>query len=305
MGWLPLWLQAAGRMPKVANAAMTNRVSAALLKRAGGIAPERRLPAVADETFVRWFARRPAPAPGSAPGGEPVVLFADSFTNHFDPGVGKAAVAVLEALGYRVEVPTQALCCGLTWLSTGQLGMARRTLQRTLGALDRGLPVIGLEPSCTALLRSDAGELVPGAAAEAVGEATRTFAEFVDAALAAGRGGHLSAGGGNAVAQTHCHQYAEMGFDADRSLLGRLGVETDVLDSGCCGLAGNFGFEKGHYGVSMAAGERVLLPAVRRAGDETAVLADGFSCRTQIRQATRRQPVHLAELAASQWGLTI
>ena len=107
------------------------------------------------------------------------------------------------------------------------------------------------------------------------------------------------------MAQVHCHQYAELGFDADRTLLDAIGVQIDVLDAGCCGLAGNFGFEKGHYGVSMAAGERVLLPAVRAAPDGTAVLADGFSCRTQIRQATVRRPLHLAELAARRWGLAL
>jgi len=130
---------------------------------------------------------------------------------------------------------------------------------------------------------------------------------LVDAGLREGRGEGLAVkhGQAEAVAQVHCHQYAELGFDADRSLLCAIGVATEVLDAGCCGLAGNFGFEKGHYGVSMAAGERALLPAVRAAGEHTEVLADGFSCRTQIRQATLRRPLHLAELAAQQWGLDL
>jgi Fe-S oxidoreductase len=189
--------------------------------------------------------------------------------------------------------------------------MARRVLRRTLRTLapwvDRGVPVVGLEPSCTALLRGDAAELIPGDVTLPLRSATRTFAEVVDGALAAGRGAGLRvpAESAGAVAQMHCHQYAELGFDADRSVLDALGVPTEVLDAGCCGLAGNFGFEKGHYGVSMAAGERVLLPAVRAADEATAVLADGFSCRTQIRQATVRRPVHLAELAARRWGLSL
>jgi len=309
MGWLPLWLQAAGRMPALANAVMGNRGAAAALKAAGGIAPERALPRVADEPFTRWFARRPRPE--DAPGAETVVIFPDTFTNFFDPRVGRAAVAVLEALGYRVEMPSQPLCCGLTWLSTGQLGMARRVLRRSLRLLapwvDNGVPIVGLEPSCTALLRGDAAELLPGHTTAGVGALTRTFAEMVDAALRDGRGDALGAPRGetSAVAQVHCHQYAELGFDADRSVLGALGVSTDVLDAGCCGLAGNFGFEKGHYEVSMAAGERVLLPAVRATDERTEVLADGFSCRTQIRQGTTRRPLHLAELAAQQWGLDV
>jgi Fe-S oxidoreductase len=323
MGWLPLWLRAAGRTPSLANGLMGNRVAAAALKRLGGIAPERALPAVAAESFTRWFARRPPPAGGVS--GERVVLFPDTFSNFFDPQVGRAAVVVLEALGYRVEVPSQPLCCGLTWLSTGQLGVARRVLRHTLRTLspwlDQGVPLVGLEPSCTALLRGDAAQLLDSPATSSLRSLTLTFAEAVDAALVQGRqpapAGSAPAGSAplgsapeapaeaRAVAQVHCHQYAELGYEADRAVLDALGVPTEVLDSGCCGLAGNFGFEKGHYGVSMAAGERVLLPAVRSAPEGTEVLADGFSCRTQIRQASERRPLHLAELAARRWGLAL
>jgi len=262
-----------------------------------------------------------------------VLVFPDSFTNYFDPAVGRAAVSVLEALGYRVEVPTQPVCCGLTWMSTGQVGMAGRVLRRTLGVLrpwlDDGVDIVGLEPSCTALLRTDATELLADVPlAGRVGPATRTFAEVLAARagdlvaapgmdlmappgdLAAPLGGvaapsrrALGAPPWQAMAQVHCHQYADLGFDADRAVLAELGVDVEVLDAGCCGLAGNFGFEKGHYEVSMACAERKLLPAVRGAGDEVAILADGFSCRTQLRQATTRRPVHLAELVAEAWGL--
>jgi FAD/FMN-containing dehydrogenase/Fe-S oxidoreductase len=304
MGWLPLWLQGMSRVPAAANALTGGRLTGGVLRRLGGIASERALPRVAHESLTSWFARRPLPPPGSRPGGRPLVVFPDTFTNFFDPGVGRAAVAVLEAAGHRVEVPTGPLCCGLTWLSTGQLGTARRVLTRTARRLrpwvEAGAEVVGLEPSCTAALRSDSADLAPwDPAVASLAQATRSLGEVL-----AGYGAPPAAGaGGRALAQVHCHQYAEWGYDADRRVLERLGVQVDVLDSGCCGLAGNFGFERGHYSVSMACAERVLLPAVRAAGDEVAVIADGFSCRTQIRQGSRRQPVHLAEVVAGACGL--
>ena len=309
MGWLPLLARMASMSPRLANAVSAGPLTSSVLKRLGGIAPERQVPAIAGSSFARWFANRSRPV---QPAGAPrVVLVPDTFTNFFDPAVGRAATAVLEALGYRVELPSRPVCCGLTWMSTGQLGVARRVLGMTLKTLApwvrRGVPVVGLEPSCTTLLRADAGEIL-GDAADArrlaeVGAATRTFAE-----LLAGHDGdwpESSGGPSAAIAQVHCHQYSDLGFDPDREVLGRLGVSTDVLDSGCCGLAGNFGFEVGHYDVSMACAERALLPAVRGADAGSAVLADGFSCRTQVRQATSRRPVHLAELAAQRWGLQV
>jgi Fe-S oxidoreductase len=237
-----------------------------------------------------------------------VLLWPDTFTDHFDPEVGHAAVAVLEALGYRVEVPDKPVCCGLTWYSTGQLGTARRVLRRSLHVLrpwlDAGVPIVGLEPSCLAALRADAGELLPGdPAATALSGSIRTFAEVLVehreelATLVAGRPTL------RALVQVHCHQHADLGSDDDASVLAALGVQAQVLDSGCCGLAGNWGFEQGHYEVSMACAERVLLPAVRAADADVAVLADGFSCRTQLRQAGEREPVHLAQLAARALGL--
>ena len=229
-----------------------------------------------------------------------MLLWPDSFTNAFDPDLGMDAVAVLESLGYRVEVPDKPVCCGLTWVSTGQLGQAKRVLRRTLRTLkpwlDAGVPVVGLEPSCTAVFRGELTELLPGDDdAARLQRQTRTFAE-----LLADRADSFDVRrpGQRALVQVHCHQHADLGFAADTKVLAALGVEAEVLDSGCCGLAGNFGFEKGHYDVSMACAERVLLPAVRAADDGTAVLADGFSCRTQVRQAGGREPVHLAQLAA-------
>jgi FAD/FMN-containing dehydrogenase/Fe-S oxidoreductase len=332
-----------------ANAAARVPALAALAKWVAGIAPQRDLPPLAPTPFRRTLFRRTAcPAaphstrgsaqlpqhvcgateavrpgtgdrateavrlPASTAGGERrVVLWPDTFTEHFDPAVGRAAVAVLEALGYRVEVPDGPVCCGLTWYSTGQLGPARRVLRRSLERLrpwlEAGVPVVGLEPSCLAALRAEAGELLPGdRLAEALADSVRTFAEVLaDHAdeLRARRVGP----GPRALVQVHCHQHADLGTDADRAVLAALGVRAEVLDSGCCGLAGNWGFERGHHDVSMACAERVLLPAVRAAGADDVVLADGFSCRTQLRQAgvagPAAMPVHLAQLAARVLGL--
>lgn len=304
MGFLPLWLRAASHAPRVANLFSGWPVVASVLKKAGGVAPERTLPKVAPVPFARWFETRPAPP--LAAGATTLVLLPDTFTNFFDPAVGRDALAVLESLGYRVEVPTRPLCCGLTWLSTGQLGVARRALARTVNLLapsvERGALVVGLEPSCTSLLRADVEELLPGnEMAKRVSSAVRSLGEVL---AAEGRWRRTTTTTKRALAQVHCHQYAEMGYGAEREVAERLGLDLEVLDSGCCGLAGNFGFEEGHYDVSMACAERVLLPAVRAADADVSIVADGFSCRTQIRQATDRQPVHLAQLAAEVLGVT-
>ncbi|GAA1290480.1 FAD-binding and (Fe-S)-binding domain-containing protein [Saccharothrix xinjiangensis] len=284
MGWLPLWLRLR----------LVNRVSARFARFAG-VAPERPLPVP-----VRSFQSRFA----SSGDGEPVLLFPDTFTNHFEPGVGLDAAAVLRHAGQAVEVPRAAVCCGLTWFSTGQLGVARRVLRRTARVLrpwtSAGVPVVGLEPSCTAFLRADALELAgddPDVARLA--GAVRTFAEHVAPLLERQPGAGGAAG--RAVVQPHCHQYAEAGLDADRELLAKAGVGASVLE-GCCGLAGNFGFERGHHEVSMAVGELALFPAVRAAGDAP-VVADGFSCRTQVRHGTGAEPVHTATLLRRRLGL--
>ena len=296
MGYLPLWLALGAGMPRLVNR-VTGGPAGPLLKRLGGIAAERRIPALAPRSFQASRPGRPEAAD--------VLLWPDTFTNHFDPGVAHDAVAVLETLGLVVAVPRQRVCCGLTWLSTGQLGVARRVLRRTLRvlepALDRGMPIVGLEPSCTAFLRSDAAELLPdSASARRLASSVRTFAEVLDEHRDRWTVRHP---GQRAMVQVHCHQHADLGFDADRRVLDGLGVTAQVLDSGCCGLAGNFGFEDGHYEVSMACAEQALLPTIRADG-EAAVLADGFSCRTQVREATGREPVHLATLAARALGVT-
>jgi len=329
LGWLPRWLRLVRRTRSAAllNRAAKLRPLAALAKRLGGIAPERDIPALAGESFQAWFARR-GPRPGAA--GPRLLVWPDTFTNYLEPSIGRDAVTALEALGYRVEIPAEPVCCGLTWISTGQLDHAKRVMARTLATLkpwlDDGVPIVGLEPSCTAALKSDATELLPdNPAAQQASAAVRSLAEILrphaDAlrARAAEQQGAAQQGSAQlrgaqqgpaqqapapppaplrALVQVHCHQHADLGFDADREVMAALGVHAEVLDSGCCGLAGNFGFERGHYEVSQACGERVLFPAIR-ADRAASVVADGYSCRTQIRQATDAAPIHLAHLAAA------
>ncbi|MEO9139922.1 MAG: FAD-linked oxidase C-terminal domain-containing protein, partial [Jatrophihabitans sp.] len=293
LGMLPRWARLASRMPRLVNAVLGNRTLAAGMKRAGGIDPRRPLPSFATETFREWFSTWPGRT------GSPVLLWVDTFTDHFTPDVGKAAVRVLESAGYSVRITDKPVCCGLTWISTGQLDGAARQLRRSLDALDQaarfGTPIVGLEPSCTAVLRHDLGELLPDDPRSAqVAAMTRTLAELL-AETQDYQPPRLD--GVHAVAQPHCHQHAVMGWQADSELLTGAGAQVEAV-GGCCGLAGNFGVEKGHYEVSQAVAETALLPAVRAAPHDAVILADGFSCRTQLEQLARVQSRHLAQLLA-------
>ncbi|MFI0163152.1 FAD-binding and (Fe-S)-binding domain-containing protein [Streptomyces sp. NPDC017095] len=298
MGWLPLWARLSRTAPGLVNAALHAPGLAGLGKRLAGVDAARTAPVFAGESFVQWWRARDRPEPDPA---DPrtVVLWPDTFSTYFHPAVAQSAVRVLQDAGFRVAVPTEPVCCGLTWISTGQLTVAKRVLTRTLNVLrpylEAGTPVIGLEPSCTAVFRSDAPELLPGDQdVERLAGQVRTFAEhLVRHAPDGWRPPRLAR---RATVQTHCHQHAVMKFDADRELMRRAHLDAEVLDAGCCGLAGNFGFERGHYDVSMAVAEQGVLPAVRGAAPDSLVLADGFSCRTQIEQGgTGRRALHLAE----------
>ncbi|MEV6975843.1 FAD-binding and (Fe-S)-binding domain-containing protein [Kitasatospora sp. NPDC093806] len=304
LGRLPLWLRgtelagglAPGLVPALVNT-IARSPAAGALKRLAGVDPRRVLPVLPPEPFTRWYRRHRAAHPAPA-GARPVLLWPDTFANHLQPEVLRAAVEVLEHLGFDPRLPAGPVCCGLTWYSTGQLPAARRVMRRSLAALaatglPAGTPVVGLDPSCTATLREDVPRLL-GAEGRPVAERTRTFAEFIDEYAPDAPLPRLPV---SAVTQTHCHQHAVLGSAADRRVERRMVVDNRVLDSGCCGLAGNFGFERGHFEVSVAIAERVLLPEVRAAGPDTVILADGFSCRTQIAQLGEgRRALHLAEL---------
>jgi Fe-S oxidoreductase len=231
-----------------------------------------------------------------------VLLWPDTFTNYFEPEIGKDAVTVLESAGYRVVLPPPGLCCGRPLYDYGMLSLAKRYLRRLLAAvgpmLSEGMPLVGLEPSCLAVFRDELTNLLPADQdARRLHRQSFTLAEFLT--------GHAADHWpvprleGTALVQPHCHHHAVLGFDTDRGLLDSMGLSVEMADAGCCGMAGSFGYEAGErYEVSRAAGERVLLPKVRAAAPETLVLADGFSCRGQIVGGTARAPMHLAQVLA-------
>ncbi|MGW6021546.1 FAD-binding and (Fe-S)-binding domain-containing protein [Streptomyces sp. NPDC055099] len=303
MGWLPLWLRLAARTRTAgaANAVARVGVLASLAKKLGGIAPEREIPRLAGETFRRWFRERRA---GEAPPGPTVVLWPDTFTDHLSPEVGRAAVRVLEDAGLRVVVPPGDVCCGLTYVSTGQLDRARTVMRRTLDRmgplLDSDALLMVLEPSCAAALKTDLVELLSGdERARDLAARVRTFAQTLEELAPEWTPPRI---GRPVVGQTHCHQHAVLGDAPERRLREKAGLEGE-LSGGCCGLAGNFGFEAGHYEVSVACAEEQLLPAVRAATPEPEggplILADGFSCRTQLEQLGEgARGRHLAEVLA-------
>ncbi len=288
LGRLPLWARLAGWTPGLANLMMRLPLVGRLMLWVAGVDGRRSVPAFARRSFRRTFV-------GSDSTGTPVILFADSFSNSFDPEVAAATVRVLEAAGYAPRLPETQLCCGLTWISTGQLDAARRILGSTVRSLAPaardGVLIVGIEPSCTAVLRHDALELVGDDDARVVADATRTLAELL-AQTPGWQPPDLT--GTTVVAQPHCHHHAVLGWSADRALLADTGADVRTL-AGCCGLAGNFGVEIGHYDVSVAVAEQNLLPALD-AAPEAVVLADGFSCRTQVSDLRERPSLHLAQL---------
>jgi FAD/FMN-containing dehydrogenase/Fe-S oxidoreductase len=308
-GWLPVAARVVDRLraARAINALARITPLRRLGSRLAGL-EDRDPPPFASETLQEWWERYGRDEPVEAPTRGSVVLWPDTFTNYFHPEVGIAAVEVLRAAGWDVVLPTEPLCCGLTWISTGQLATARRRLRRTVAALAphvrAGGLVVGLEPSCTSVFRSDAAELLAGDPDVArLRDHTVTLAELLTEHTDGWTPPRLDETGGrlSALAQVHCHQHAVLGWDADERLLDSIGVDVEHLESGCCGLAGNFGFTAGHGEVSEACAEQVLLPRVRDAGADVVVLADGFSCRTQIEQLDSggREAVHLAELLAA------
>ncbi|NCT91885.1 FAD-binding oxidoreductase [Cellulomonas sp. APG4] len=322
LGWLPRWSALVGRLRagRLANAVLGVRPIARLVLRLGGMDTRRSIPQFAEVPFRTWWERHAeqshtnqglgedaashAHAAGEVDPARRVVLWTDSFSDGFDPEVPRAMITVLRSAGYEVIVPDEAACCGLTWISTGQLDGARKRLTHLLGVLGpyavNGIPIIGVEPSCTAVLRSDLLDLLPDdPRAVAVARATRTLAELLTAPAPLGPDGWQppSLAGTTVIAQPHCHHHSVMGYDADRALLDSTGAEVTTL-AGCCGLAGNFGMQRGHYDMSVAVAEHALLPALRERAPGTVLLADGFSCRTQADQLADADGVHLAQVLA-------
>jgi Fe-S oxidoreductase len=262
LGLIHWWARLAAHAPRAANLILqTPRLSEAV-KRLGGVAPERPAPRFALRTFREWFeARQPR-----REGDRPVLLWPDTFSNFFRPQVAAAAVGALEEADYRVSIPSRVLCCGRPLFDYGMLPTARRLLRRVLEVMspeiEAGVPIVGLEPSCVAVFRDELTDLLPDdPAARRLSGQVHTLSELLD------REGYRPPRLARpAVVHLHCHQRAVLGVEADQRLLEALGLDYEILDSGCCGLAGSFGFERGErYRVSVRVGERVLIPAIRAA----------------------------------------
>ncbi|MCA1837513.1 MAG: FAD-binding oxidoreductase, partial [Actinobacteria bacterium] len=293
LGLIHWWSRLASYAPSVANFFTQTPILRDAMKATVKIAPQRSMPAFAPKTFKQWFHERGLRNLSKPP----VVLWPDTFNNHFHPETAQAAVEVLEDAGYRVEVPEQPLCCGRPLYDFGMLNLAKRQLRQILDALHpyivEGVPIVGLEPSCVAVFRDELINLFPNDEdARRLRGQVYILSEFLEKEDYGPPKLERKA-----VVHGHCHHKAIMGMRDEEKVLERLGLDFEMLDSGCCGMAGSWGYEKGdHYEVSMKAGERVLLPAVRGAGKDTLIVTDGFSCRSQIKEATDRRALHLAQV---------
>jgi Fe-S oxidoreductase len=297
MGLIHRWSRIAGEMPSLANFLTQTPGLAAAAKWIGGIAQQRSMPRYASETFVRWFRKRPQRPANGRPR---VLLWPDTFNNYFRVPTAIAATEVLENLGYQVVIPDRPVCCGRPLYDWGWLDAAKALWRNTFEVLrpqtEAGTPVIALEPACVSAFRDELPGLFPGEErAVRLSRSTSFLTEFLDReGLDLGRLRTAS----RALVQFHCHHHAVLETAAEQRVLDRLGLNYEVMASGCCGMAGSFGFEAEKYPVSMAAAERVLLPKLRAAPSGGLVLANGFSCREQIEQGTGRPTLHVAELIA-------
>jgi FAD/FMN-containing dehydrogenase/Fe-S oxidoreductase len=294
-GLIHFWARFASIAPRLANFFSQHAPFSTLMKFVIGVAPERKLPAFATESFKHWFKER-----GVFNEGDPrVILFADTFNNYFHPQVSRAAVEVLEDAGFQVIVPEENMCCGRPLYDYGMLDTAEKWLQQILAGMRdeirAGTPMVVLEPSCCAVFRDELTGLFPhDEDAKRLHLQTYLLSEFLAKYAPEYPRRELSR---DAIVHMHCHHRAIMKLEAEDALLKKLGLNVQIPESGCCGMAGAFGFEKGdHYDVSIKCGERGLLPAVRKAPDKTLIIASGFSCHEQIVQQTDQKPLHIAEV---------
>ena len=300
-GLIHVWARLASLAPALVNFFNRAPIISELVKRFIGVAAQRRMPAFARETFKAWFARRPVrnhSTENRKSGSDRVILWPDTFNNFFHPETAKAAVEVLEDAGFRVVVPSIDLCCGRPLYDYGMLDTAKRWLRQILRSLkeeiEAGTPLIGLEPSCVAVFRDELVELFPeDQDARRLCKQTFSLAEFLHEHAKDYQLPKLSR---HAVVHGHCHDKAVLNFDCERQSLKEMGLQLQCPDTGCCGMAGAFGFEDEHVDVSLACGERVLLPSVRNASKDALIIADGFSCREQIQQTTDRRALHFAQV---------
>jgi FAD/FMN-containing dehydrogenase/Fe-S oxidoreductase len=308
MGRIGQWAPLAGKWPRLANLLTQTPIMAALAKRVAGTALGRALPRFAAQTFRAQFAAAGAGQASPVPVRGKVILWVDTFCEHFHPEIALAAVAVLRHAGFATILPAKPLCCGRPLYDFGYLDVARQKLEAILAALAPefaqsdadGVPlaVVGLEPGCMSVFKDELLKFFPDdPRAQRLASSVRLFGDFlVEHDYMPPR---LEA---RVLVHTHCHQKSLFGTNGEQVLLERMGARYTLLDSGCCGLAGSFGFHPDHIGIADRVGEQVLFPAVRQASEDTIVLTNGFSCREQIRHGTRREAMHLAELLALAHG---
>ncbi|MGC2657906.1 MAG: FAD-binding and (Fe-S)-binding domain-containing protein [Bryobacteraceae bacterium] len=293
-GLIYWWARIASQMPATANFFTQTPALRSLAKWAAGYSQKRKIPPFAPQTFKQWFAERSSHNTDRPP----VILWPDTFNNHFTPRVLQAAVGVLEDAGFQVRIPRQSLCCGRPLYDFGMLDTAKKLLYQILEglrpAIQAGVPVIGLEPSCVSVFRDELTNLIHGNQdAKRLQSQTFLLSEFLEQKVENYQPPQLAR---KAVVHGHCHHKSALKFTDEESVLKKMGLDYEILDSGCCGMAGAFGYETDHYEVGLKCGERVLLPAVRNAPDDALILADGFSCREQILQETDRRGLHLAQV---------
>ncbi len=297
-GLVDRWASLGSVAPGLANLTLNVPGVAPLIKRLLHLAPQRALPKLAPQSFTRWARSTSVPRPGSGNGGKPgVMLWADTFNNYFHPETSRAALAVLKSAGFHVMVPSTRLCCGRPLYDFGMLDRAKAYLGSVLDHLAphiaAGVPMVVLEPSCASVFRDELRSLFPSdERAGKLRAQTFLLSEFLERHAPGFSPPQLER---SVLVHGHCHHKALMKMTDEESLLKKMGATVAMPDAGCCGMAGPFGFEAKKFDVSMAIGERVLLPAVRNASTDTLIVADGFSCREQIEQATGRKPIHLAE----------
>jgi Fe-S oxidoreductase len=306
-GMVDRWLRLGAVAPLLANASIQTPGLAHILKRILHVAPERRLPRLAHTSFHRWAVRHEVPSirrrPSRAQRAEPttrprVILWVDTFNNYFHPETSRAALEVLQSAGYAVAIPPGGLCCGRPLYEFGFLDRATAYLRSVLDVLgeviDDGVPFVVLEPGCASVFRDELRNLFPNDdRAVRLSRHVFVLSEFLESGRLPYEPPQLAK---RVLLHGHCHQKALMTMGPEEAVLRKMGATLDAPDSGCCGMAGSFGFEVDKYQISQAIGERVLLPAVRSALPDTLIVADGFSCREQIEQATGRKAIHLAEV---------
>ena len=302
-GLIDRWAELGSSVPGLANFFSQAPGLRHILQAALHLAPQRSVPRLAGTSFQRWARKNQIPALNGVTDTASVILWADTFNNYFHPETSKAALEVLQSAGFRVTVPQGHLCCGRPLYDFGMLDKAKEYLERIMSALaaplDAGIPIVVLEPSCASVFRDELRNLFP-ADARAVRLRSQVFllSEFLEHQAPNYAPPRLSQ---KVLLHGHCHHKALLRMADEESVLRKTGTDLQSIDSGCCGMAGPFGFEREKFAVSQAVGERVLLPAVRSSPADALIVSDGFSCREQILQSTGRRAIHLAE--ALQLGL--